>query len=609
MTVTRRYFEALIEQLEKLTPLDQSQFREYLQIKEELYSLINCVLKFDLFPLTFTPECIALLHSEETRSFTAEKLSIVNELHYELQECLQTRRLRYGGEFIKYSLRLEIALLTLPHNDLTILEQSMKWPENFLVKPYNFVLESHQKARIRSKRKDYSAQILFPDKTTVNKADHHKVEEKLQKVISDYETYVVKHYPRIATQFPFFHNKVRGYFTQAMAKDKYEFRIHAYQASDGDHSTKVHPMYYDFYGAYFHNLEEFTDKQVSALVVGLDKKSLSLESVLDKSYIHYELINIFIRNAHIPDMVNFIAFLLKCDDYLVDFHPSINSNWDITAERNGEHFGFEIFHTQLRPLNSFHDRIKILKQQVNVLKPVFVFTSYPGKEIVQLLANNSVQYISLSDLYSKHFMLQNSDILHWYILSRLPDLSPTTASSSITFEGEQLIKSLEKCIPGENEWSAYEKIGARVFEFLFADNFKSYLADTQSTNESNNHRRDLIVNNNYKDATSFWAEIKATYSSQAIIVDFKNYKAPLKSSDFFSVSKYAKRGVGNFAIVFSRRGIDDTAKSEQKTLYANGKLLIEFSDVELIQMIHEKMIGKNPIDRLDSKKFQLIKSL
>jgi hypothetical protein len=41
--------------------------------------------------------------------------------------------------------------------------------------------------------------------------------------------------------------------------------------------------------------------------------------------------------------------------------------------------------------------------------------------------------------------------------------------------------------------------------------------------------------------------------------------------------------------------------------FRQGKLLIEFSDTELVEMIQEKMIGKDPIDRLDSKKFQLVK--
>jgi len=48
-------------------------------------------------------------------------------------------------------------------------------------------------------------------------------------------------------------------------------------------------------------------------------------------------------------------------------------------------------------------------------------------------------------------------------------------------------------------------------------------------------------------------------------------------------------------------------KIEQTELFSNGKLLIDFRDNELIEMLREKIIGKDPIDRLESKKFELVK--
>ena len=123
-----------------------------------------------------------------------------------------------------------------------------------------------------------------------------------------------------------------------------------------------------------------------------------------------------------------------------------------------------------------------------------------------------------------------------------------------------------------------------------------------------NHRRDLIVSNYFKDSTSFWAEVKQSYHSKAIIVDFKNYSDKLNTNTFFSVSKYTTKKVGQFALVFSRKGLDKTAIKEQRELYANGKLLIEFNDVELREMILEKIIGNDPLDRLKSKEFEIITS-
>jgi hypothetical protein len=66
--------------------------------------------------------------------------------------------------------------------------------------------------------------------------------------------------------------------------------------------------------------------------------------------------------------------------------------------------------------------------------------------------------------------------------------------------------------------------------------------------------------------------------------------------------------VGDFAIVFSRKGIDKTAIIEQKSWISQKKLVIEFDDMELKEMIREKIYGKDPSDRLKTKEFYLLTS-
>jgi hypothetical protein len=52
--------------------------------------------------------------------------------------------------------------------------------------------------------------------------------------------------------------------------------------------------------------------------------------------------------------------------------------------------------------------------------------------------------------------------------------------------------------------------------------------------------------------------------------------------------------------------LDKTAIIEQRNLYSNGKLIIEFDDTDLSEMILEKINGNDPLDRLKSKEFQII---
>jgi hypothetical protein len=227
--------------------------------------------------------------------------------------------------------------------------------------------------------------------------------------------------------------------------------------------------------------------------------------------------------------------------------------------------------------------------------------------VLKILAENNVKAVHLNDLFNRHFIQQNSQLIHWYIKSVLPDIKKAAAQPGLFFEGDQLIKRLKACATGEQNWASFEQIGSQLFKFLFADNFRTYLAEMQSENNLKNHRRDLIVNNNYRSPGSFWADVKDQFKCAAIIVDFKNYSEPLSANTLFNASKYLAKGIGNFAIVFSRKGLDGTAVKEQHALFRQERLVIEFSDEELIEMVHEKMIGKDPIDRLDSKKFQLVK--
>src|SRR5690554_4159909 len=98
MTTTRKYYDSLIDAFARFNKSGADEPKEYFEAKSELSHLINKILKFDLFPLTFTSDFFDLLESESINDFDNQKIKIVNELHFELIECLWTTRLRFGGE-------------------------------------------------------------------------------------------------------------------------------------------------------------------------------------------------------------------------------------------------------------------------------------------------------------------------------------------------------------------------------------------------------------------------------------------------------------------------------------------------------------------------------
>lgn len=608
MTTTRKYYDSLIDAFTRINKSNVNEPKEYFEAKSELTHLINRILKFDLFPLTFTNDFYDLLESESIKDFDNQKIKIVNELHFELIECLWTTRLRFGGELIQYISKIKIALLNLDIKEIELFEKIKTEPiHNYFPENFSFKSNKEKTQKIKEIRA-FSKTGPKKKKVIIKKKDYTNLENKLVADISNYRGYIMEHYPSLSDNFSFCNKKVLAYITEAMPSDIFEFRIHSYFTTNGDNSVKLHHQFYDFYPSYFHNLEEITDKFAGAHIASLKKEGFSFRNPFSISNIHRELTEIFIQNSSGYEIEEFCSFLLKCKGYKInEVNLSNDIGYDISATKEKKSFAFEIFHHKSRSVAKIKSRIARINKTSLEIIPAFIFTSFPGDEIYKILKNENIKTIILQDLIREHFEVENSQIIHWYIKSKIPSLRIKSNSFELKFQGENLISRLKKCIPGEKNWSEYESIGIDVFSFLFKDNFKKYLSEEQIENNLKNHRRDLMVNNNPSDLTSFWSDIKRNYNCSAIIIDFKNYSSKLNSTNFFSVSKYTKKNVGDFAIVFSRKGIDKTAKIEQSELFKNGKLLLEFSDSELIEMIGEKIIGKDPIDRLESKKFELVK--
>ena len=101
--------------------------------------------------------------------------------------------------------------------------------------------------------------------------------------------------------------------------------------------------------------------------------------------------------------------------------------------------------------------------------------------------------------------------------------------------------------------------------------------------------------------------VEYDYGSKIIIVDFKNYHNPLNTDEFHNISKYFNKIIGNFAIVFSRDGLSDSAQKYQLQMLEEGRLIICLSDKDIIDMIRLKSRGQNPLDSLENIYYSLCK--
>lgn len=149
MTLTRKYYNDLIDILGEICKNTADSPLEYINIRKELFTKIRSIQEFYLFELTFSSPVLEILCSDKITDFEAEKLILVNELQYELNECLWVTRLRYGGELMQYSIRIQLALLNLSLQELKRLELIKKDPKmNFLPESWIFKSESDKQIKV-----------------------------------------------------------------------------------------------------------------------------------------------------------------------------------------------------------------------------------------------------------------------------------------------------------------------------------------------------------------------------------------------------------------------------------------------------------------------------
>ncbi|EPR73306.1 hypothetical protein ADIWIN_1737 [Winogradskyella psychrotolerans RS-3] len=315
MTTTRKYYESLIDAFIRINKSNVNEPKEYFEAKLEISNLINRILKFDLFPLTFSNDFFDLLESESIKDFDNQKIKLINELHFELIECLWTTRLRFGGELIQYISKIKIALLNLNIKELELFEKNKTEPtHNYFPEVYNFKNNKDKTQRIKEIRA-FSKTGPKKEKLIIKKKDYTKLENKIVTDISNYRSYIMEHYPSLSDNFSFCNKKVLAYITEAMSSDIFEFRIHSYMTTNGDNSVKLDHQFYDFYPSYFHNLEEIIDKFAGAHITSLKKEDFSFRNPFSINNIHRELIEIFIQNSSGNGIEEFTTFLLKCKGY------------------------------------------------------------------------------------------------------------------------------------------------------------------------------------------------------------------------------------------------------------------------------------------------------
>lgn len=192
----------------------------------------------------------------------------------------------------------------------------------------------------------------------------------------------------------------------------------------------------------------------------------------------------------------------------------------------------------------------------------------------------------------KLLSLAPKEVLERYF-GQAPDKTLTSEEDA---KGESLLKSLDSTEAGKKSWSAYQKLSSDIVEYLFCPPLESPRYEVPDVTA--NDRRDMILENGALDG--FWAQIRQTYKAEYVVVDAKNYSAPIKKGPVIDVAHYLKPyGCGLFGILLCRKGPSSSALHAIRGLWIGSqKLIVVLADKDVAEMIKLKRTGGKPEELL-----------
>lgn len=155
-----------------------------------------------------------------------------------------------------------------------------------------------------------------------------------------------------------------------------------------------------------------------------------------------------------------------------------------------------------------------------------------------------------------------------------------------------LLAALGSINLGDPDALKYQRWVADVLEHLFVPPLGPIHYEDSDVAKRN--RRDVILENWASDG--FWAQLRSTYTADQIVVDAKNYSAPVGKRSVIELSHYLKPyGCGMFGLIFSRKGASASGRHAQREEWIGGrKLILVLDDSVALDLLRLKSEGARP---------------
>lgn len=433
-----------------------------------------------------------------------------------------------------------------------------------------------------------------------------------------YKRFIEKNFYDVRELFLYYNIELRVFVGNSLSRNQYKddyYEISIYSYTNDSNSVYVYPYVLNYYSNPSFNIEEM-DKEIimqKFTTAYFKGKSRNILNISEES-IYEELIKLYwnipddeLKEKFITNLFHLCGFIKVSKQNDIYKLKKYGFNLDKSKFKlEGEEFYFII------PTNIFYIDDNYCKKIINKV------THYNVNKVFYCICNvdtprrdklkkNKIRCISLRDIIE---FLINAEVINLISTDILKDIlmyskDELRKQNELIKKGEKFLKDLDKTEVGKLHFKKFENIMCDVFDYLFNKSFDCYYSEKQSSEYGGHRFRDLVISNTAPNK-EFWKQRKSEQNAKRIIVDFKNYSNMITQSTINDVSKYLNNKKGNFAIVVSASGIDNSAIKEQQFKYFDdNKLIIHVDKKDIVEMIYNKMNNKDVEIVLEKKLVEL----
>ena len=572
---------------------------------DKLIAVLCQIRTYHLMPLSLLPTSFENMMLDFTDDWQVGKVHLVQTLYIFLARTMYSSEVANIYNSAEYKQGLEMCRVQFPYEEIVKWLKDVDFNEQEVLNDYFYFIlnpdvRSFNDAEKYTIYQEKVKSIGFPrfdrQENPIPVFLLHRIQSEYKKALEKYRNYIHTHYSKVENYFEAYNGSVRIYVaSRFIDKPKGEVKLVYYYGDDEANNVVVYPYYVDFIHR-FHNYECLTHSLTRGYYAGFKEDKPVDDYEYQLKEIHLKLQDIFVSLASDSQLLDYLIFMLRVQMKKVE-----------KQEGNTIMIDDKLWYLDIGDTLN----IDIIASKLQTLKcKGIVFTRKPNMKIQKHLMKHLIEYRSIEDMGWGFYYNDCDELLHLYIKEHLTELEVEDSKASNFIKGNMLIQRLERCARGKESWSEYEMIGKEIFDYLFMDDFLNYNSELQSTTDDRLCRRDLIINNSPLGVNSIWGILQQRYNSMLIVVDFKNYQESLSPSTLYVPTKYLNKQTGNFGIIFTREDLNEAAQKEQLRLVSTEeKVLLSFSDNDLISMLEEKKVGGSVTYRVNDKYFSLIKKI